>query len=140
MKLYHVEFGFSFNYEIFNGVFSKDNTFPKDLFQWEKDSSYKGYIRNPSTQAEQEEQAELKANWDRMELSEAMKTSPEYVKAKWDCRMQILTESQFHLTYRHCTIINLLDVDTSEQFISDATLNKLADLIVTKLNLSKGTI
>ena len=136
MILYHVEFTSSFNYETFSAVLVKDNTFPEDLFEWEKSSSYEGHVYSPKTQAEQEEQAELKDTWERAELSEAMKTSPKHVTVKWNSKIQILTEQQFHLTYRNCNIINLLDVDTQEQFIGDATLNKLADLIVTKLNLT----
>ena len=135
MKLYHVEVASHFNYETFNAILKKDSTFPTDLFKWEKGSSYKGYVYNPKTQAEQEEQAELKDAWERVELSEAIKTFPEHVTIKWDSRMQILTEKQFYLTYRYCNIINLLDVDTQQQPISDADLNKLADLIVSKLNL-----
>ena len=135
MKLYHVEFTSTFNYETFNELLEKDSSFSKNLFEWEKDSNYKGYIYNPKTQAEIEKQAELKDNWDRTELSEAMKTDPKYVIVKWNSRIQILTEPQFYLTYRNCTIINLLDVEEKEQFISDIVLNKLANLIVTKLSL-----
>lgn len=138
MKLYHVEFTSSFTYEAFNEILNQDKTFPKNLFKWEKNSNYPGYVYNPNTQAEKEEQAELENNWQRMELSEVIKTAPKYLLVKWDSRTQILTEQQFYLTYRHCNIINLIDVDTQQQSINDETLNKLADIIVTKLNLSKG--
>jgi hypothetical protein len=127
IKLYDVEFNSDLPY-------SKSHSFQEINFQWEKSSNYPNYKYNPSTDAEREEQTELKAQWDTFSLEDVIKNHPDRVDLKWDCRRQILTEEQFEQLYKYCNLTNILYPAVPSKI--ELNLEDLANRIVNKLATS----
>lgn len=126
MKLYVIELNNSFSYVDFLSI-KQDDVNKLDI-KWEKDSQYPNYKYNPSTDAEIEEQAELKANWEILSIEEVLQSHPSKATISWGNRQHIITEDQFDQMFKFCELKNILHFDDTS-----IDLEKLADLIITKL-------
>ena len=127
IKIYDVEFNSDFTY-------SQAKNFKGFNFEWEKASNYPNYKYNPSTDAEKEEQAELKSEWDNLSLEEVVITHPDKVTLQWENRRQIITEEQFEECYKGCKLTNILYPKVPDPI--ELNLEDLANRIVSKLATS----
>lgn len=125
IKLYDVEFGSEFSYTKADKLIDLSEL----NFKWSKSSTYPKHKYNPSTDAEREEQAELKAEWENLSLDEAVAQYPDKVEIDWNNRRHILTEAQFEKLYKYCKLNSIIYPEPS----SEIDIEDLANRIVSKL-------